>query len=96
MSDHIHSVDDYFTSRVFDFVNIKADKTTNSQEAVIYCNNLEGFINHVMEKREVDDVKFKFGIDGGGKFLKLCLSIQGVVSDVENSKICKKSLKIQE
>ena len=43
----------------------------------ILCSDLQGIIDLVLEKRERerDSVLMKISIDGGGRFLKICLSI---------------------
>lgn len=46
-------------------------------EAVVFCINLPGFIEYITTHRQTDDVHLKFGIDGGGEFLKVVLSVQG-------------------
>lgn len=70
-----HAVDEYFTNKVFEFVSSKADKVTQSPVTVAYCHDLDGFIKHVQNERQISEFKLKFGIDGGGSFLKVCLSI---------------------
>ena len=50
-------------------------KTDAAGKAVI-CKNLQGFIDFVTKKRNSSEVHVKFGIDGGGGFLKFCMSLQ--------------------
>lgn len=52
-----------------------------------FCNDLGGLITLIKNKRQVTDVHLKFGIDGAGGFLKLCLSIQSIDDDDDNSLI---------
>ena len=74
-STRIHGVDEFFTTEVFNFINIVVNKVTESPQVVAYCKNLKGLIDHVKDARNVSEVDLKFGIDGGGKFLKVCLSV---------------------
>lgn len=50
----------------------------DSPEIVVICKNLRSFIQDVMDQRQVSNVHLKFGIDGGGGFLKFSLSIQSL------------------
>lgn len=47
-----------------------------TSEIVVYCSDLSGFISYVKNQRNVSHCSLKFGIDTGGGFLKICLSIQ--------------------
>ena len=90
-----HILDNYFECREFNFLHIKKNITTEIKETAIICKNLGEFINFVLEKRNVYDYHLKFGIDGGGGFLKICLSIQSknfedVDISYKNSKNVKK------
>ena len=71
----IHSLDQYFTSEVFELTKRVDKKTTQISEIVTYCKDVGSLIKHVKEARNVGEVNLKFGIDGGGNFLKICLSI---------------------
>ena len=45
---------------------------------VVYCNDVVGLIAHLRKHREIHpeaNIHIKFGIDGGGKFLKICLNL---------------------
>lgn len=44
---------------------------------IIYCTDVPGLIKHIKEKRQIDndEVLIKLGIDGGGSFFKITLSI---------------------
>lgn len=43
---------------------------------VVYCVDIEGMIDYVIEERgRSDDIEFKLGVDGGGGFLKICLNV---------------------
>ena len=49
----------------------------SSGTPAIYCTNIEGFIELVCRERSLDDadILIKVGIDGGGGFFKICLSL---------------------
>lgn len=52
--------------KVYDFVSTP----------VVYCVNIEGLIDFVIQERGgSDDIEFKIGVDGGGGFLKICLNL---------------------
>lgn len=44
---------------------------------IVFCNDIPALIKHVCETREIEfeATNVKFGIDGGGGFLKVCLTI---------------------
>ncbi|CAH0562788.1 unnamed protein product [Brassicogethes aeneus] len=65
-------LDDYFSVNKFNFVKIKVNKVSDAAQTVVYCSDLE----HIKTQRQNSDVHLKFGIDGGGGFLKSCLSLQ--------------------
>lgn len=71
-----HRFNNFFEVKTFDFQSIKANKITDVTSVVVYCNNLKDFIEYVKQQRKVSDVHLKFGVDGGGGFFKVCLSIQ--------------------
>lgn len=81
LSADIHCEDDFFEVKVFDFVFTKDNKTTNISRNILFCKNLKSCVKYVTHKRDVVDPRFKIGLDGGGGFLKLCLSIQSADND---------------
>lgn len=81
-----HSVDDYFSCKQFEFVKVKGNKVSDATAVAVYCNDIPAFIQHIKEQRRVSEVHLKLGIDGGGGFLKICLSVQ-TTSDV--NMVCK-------
>lgn len=42
---------------------------------VVYCTDVPGLIQHIKEKRQIGEALIKIGIDGGGKFFKITLSV---------------------
>lgn len=63
----------------------KTKKVHETEQVAVYCNNLAGLIQHVKEKRNVSEVRLKFGIDGGGGSLKICMSMQSVENEIESN-----------
>lgn len=55
---------------------MKLDKFTSTP--IVYCNNIAGLIEQIKRKRSPDaddDEYIKLGIDGGGGFMKITLSV---------------------
>lgn len=73
-----HVFDDFFVIKKFNFKykNSKINVENILPETVVYCKDLNKFIQHISKKRSVSNYHLKFGIDGGRGFLKVCLSIQ--------------------
>ena len=76
------AINQYFGYDEISFMNVKANKFSEDLKVVVYCKDVPGFIEHVKEVREVSESLLKIGIDGGGGFLKICLSVQST----ENAK----------
>ena len=56
------------------------------QKSAVYCNDLAGLIQHVIQQRRLNDnYHLIFGIDGGKNFFKVCLSIQYSHATLGNS-----------
>lgn len=85
ISASIHCLDEFFQAKYFDFIKIKANNVSDAKQCVVYCKNLDGLIEWVKTQRQVSQMHLKFGIDGGGNFLKLCLSIQSIEDDDSES-----------
>lgn len=77
---------DYFTTESFMFTKTKEKRIIFAPEVVAYCADLESLIDHVLEKCNVTDHHLKFGMDGGGGFLKVCLSIQATTVNLADEK----------
>ena len=86
ISQFTHVLDDYFECCSFEFTNEKNDKIEIICQKAVVCKDLEKFINFIVDHRKYNDYHLKFGLDGGGKFLKFCLSIQStVIGDILNN-----------
>lgn len=90
-----HSVDEFFTIKKFDLTTVKGKEVSEVAETVVYCSNLESFLQKIKDNRKLNEVHLKFGIDGGGGFLKICLSIQSVGLE-EEEEVQKKRQKYED
>lgn len=77
----LHSLDHFFETKRLEFQYVKKGKVTLLQNDVVFCKDVRGLIEFVKEKRQKKEVHLKIGVDGGGGFLKICLSIQCVGHD---------------
>ena len=74
-----HQLDDYFEIRNLSFH--QTDKETKVVETIerptVVCKDLSGFIDFIIEARNLDpkSVALRIGLDGGGGFIKVCLSV---------------------
>ena len=70
---------DYFEKKVCNFVEVnKKEKTKNNfTQNVVVCNDLNGLIDKLILERGIDEknMLIRIGLDGGGGFMKICLSI---------------------
>ena len=73
-----HCFDDYFTLKMIDFCVMEQDvvKGVELTPAVV-CKDVRQLIDFILERRGIDrgDYYIKIYIDGGGSFLKICLSV---------------------
>ena len=58
-------------------VDMKTGRETTQRRAVAYCTDPAGLIQRVLHQRQVspNEALVKIGIDGGGGFMKVCLSV---------------------
>lgn len=72
-----HALDNFFEYVEFDFLSETNKEVKKIKQKVVVCKDLAQFIEFILEYRGiVNDYHLKFGVDGGGKFLKFCLSVQ--------------------
>lgn len=76
LSDELHSLDEFFYIKHFNFEVGKKENLSITNIGTVSCKDINGLIEHIKERRGVSEVNLKVGIDGGGGFLKLCLSLQ--------------------
>lgn len=80
LSNQTQVLNEYFEQSSFDFIHQNNNVIQPAPQIAVVCRNLDGFIEFVLKSREIMDYHLKFGLDGGGKFLKLCLSIQSTAT----------------
>ncbi|CAH0547097.1 unnamed protein product [Brassicogethes aeneus] len=73
-----HLADGFFTYKEFKFVKHKTSISSDDPEVVVYCTDVKSFIDFIKQRRNIKNTHLKLGIDGGGGFLKICLSIQEI------------------
>lgn len=70
-------VNDFFEIKSVNILNLKGKIIVNTEKKIIFCTDLGKFIQFIENKRNVNEMmQYKFGVDGGGGFLKFCLTIQ--------------------
>lgn len=81
ISESSHVLEEFFECVTYDFVSELKGKIKYTTQNMVICKDLTKFIAFILQSRNLtDDYHLKFGVDGGGKFLKICLSIQKKVS----------------
>ena len=75
-----HMFDEYFDVKYIDFVKIEKNTVVDQcGRWTVLCNNVNALIDKIVELRGYDDdddeILIRIGIDGGGGFFKVCLSI---------------------
>ena len=82
-------LEDFFDIQTLQFA-LTGGETVNRD--VVYCVNVEGLIDYLLEERKVEgDHTIKIGMDGGGSFLKICMNIMVKEEDQATSKRMKYS-----
>ena len=87
-------LDNYFGISQFD-VTEKKKKIVKIHEnsKVIHCTKMKELINLAERERSILDSRLIFGIDGGGGFLKFCLSVTNELNFYEEEESSKKRMK---
>ena len=75
-----HELDEFFdvTSLVYKVKNPETKIDENVERHSVLCNDISGFIDSVLEKRGRewgDDILLRLGLDGGGGFFKIVVSV---------------------
>ncbi|KAJ8676984.1 hypothetical protein QAD02_012771 [Eretmocerus hayati] len=90
------------------FIHKVGDQIISNEKIFIICKDLAGLINHIKRVRNCQEAHLKIAIDGGGGFLKICLTVQSDKSvdilgssderleNYENVKLLWSKLKINE
>lgn len=69
----LHELDDFFHVQELDFTS---NGGGSIKKPVVLCKTVSGLIGYVSARRNVASFVVKIGIDGGQKFLKICLNIE--------------------
>ena len=61
----------------FTFVNEKSNIQESFEQHAVICNDLNGLVDRIIEKSEINEENMlvRIGLDGGGGFMKICLSM---------------------
>ena len=82
-----HTLEDLFKTEKCTFVfENKAEKIKiNVEQHVVFCKDLNNLINIMIEERNLNenDIIIRIGHDGGGGFVKICLSVFKLDSEEE-------------
>ena len=74
-----HRLDEYFEVRTLSYGKEHKEKKTceNFKRCSIVCNNLSGLVENILKERSLAEhsIMMRIDIDGGGGFLKICISI---------------------
>ena len=72
-------INEYFEVKTCTFttVNEKFKSRETFEQKVVLCCNLDALIERMIRERNIDEdnMLIRVGIDGGGGFLKVCLSV---------------------
>jgi hypothetical protein len=72
------ALNDFFVSEIIPQIHkdAKTGLVTTVQKVAIVCNDVNGLVDYLIEKREVGPKRLvRIGADGGGGFLKICLNL---------------------
>ena len=81
-----HTLDEYFDVHEKEFVHLKGNVKTFSKQPFVFCKDVKQLCQLAQDERDYEQVHLKFGVDGGGGFLKITLSLQNLTKDANNDK----------
>ncbi|KAJ8666312.1 hypothetical protein QAD02_007974 [Eretmocerus hayati] len=70
-----HRLEFHFETRKVTFIHKNGNITKSVEREFVICKNLQALIDYIKEYRRCGQVHIKIAIDGGGGFLKICLTI---------------------
>ena len=92
-----HQLDEFFhCDQILFFEEDKKKNTSrNFYECAIVTNDIKGLIDKILVERQLDkdNVLIRIGLDGGGGFMKVCMSIFELESPVSTSRKLVKKFK---
>ena len=72
-------LDNMFKVKQANFVTVDEKKNTreNYDQYLVICSDLNGLVEMIIRERNVEegDLLFRFGMNGGGGFMKVCLNV---------------------
>ena len=88
---HSHVLDDLFEELKISYLRLDKDTKVreNFEQATVVCNDIPRLVDLVLEKRSLENCHsplIKISIDGGGGFLKFCMSIFDIDNLVSKNK----------
>ena len=97
MIERNHQLDDFFVHEylLFNREDKELKKVVNDKEHAIIANDICGLIDKVFEVRGLDEENslLRIGLDGGGGFLKVCMSAFDLRGSFSNEKTLSKKFK---
>lgn len=85
-----HKLDSLFDVKEVNFCRKDAGNA-DDKRPLVYCVDVERLYRELISTREIEgDHIVKLGVDGGGNFLKVCLTIQPTNCDQKRSRVCLK------
>lgn len=89
-----HRLDNHFKVETLSFVvndgngNSKESRNRSASKHAVVCNSVKELFDIVTSEREYDsDIRATVGIDSGGEFLKICLTVQPCSEDSSTTKM---------
>lgn len=81
-----HELDDFFDVEHTSFIKTSGKSTSYTQQHLVYCRSVNGLIEYVKGRRNIQDTRLLIGIDGGQGSLKIILNIEDKLGDSPQSK----------
>lgn len=72
---------DFFGIQVAKFETIIGNKTETVERPVVFCKDINSLIEFIVAKRKLSAFRTQIGMDGGGGFVKICLTLASSKSD---------------
>ena len=79
---------DMFEGKICTFSTVNESNQTrvNFEQHVSICNDLNGSVEKIIQERNIEEknMLIRIGFDGGGGFMKICLSIYDLSENQQN------------
>ena len=100
LHDVYHQLDEFFELRqlVYRFEDKDSKLIKHHEQPTVVCTDLPGLISKIIETRQIEENKslIKISIDGGGGFLKVCLSIFDIDNPYQNTSSSSMSKRVKD